>query len=365
MPIVVGGKRIGGKPPATPLTPFEKALADRLAFVMRATVRAVTPSEIADAIRDLDPDTLARLIQEITVRPATGRIDDALRAIYTSTGEAEIRSILKQDPAGRPVIMDVGVRLPSGIIIPADLAPIDYSQMQIAPFDEQLLQYIDPNAISYAQTRSAQLVADIDSADRLALRRLISDGMGKGLSPMQIADQIQRTIGLHTRWARAVVNMDDKTYQSFIKQGLTPARARELTDPLVKRYRDALIRRRAEMIARTEVMTAQNMARQQSWQVSARSGYVDPSSKKRWLAATSVSRGGPPCDVCASLNGTEVGWNQAFPTGHYQPPAHPYCRCTTTLIPPSRGLTNLPSQNLDYWLAEVAALNAESEAALL
>jgi hypothetical protein len=39
------------------------------------------------------------------------------------------------------------------------------------------------------------------------------------------------------------------------------------------------------------------------------------------------------------------------------PPAHPHCRCTAVLIPPSRGLTGLPSQDMDRWLAELRLMD--------
>lgn len=363
MALTIGGRRVGGAPPATPLSPLEKTLVDRLAATMRSVNRNVSIADIEAAIRALDPDALNRVLAQVTVTPVGGRLDDVLRGVFLEYGDREARRVLRMDPAsGRGQVMDIGVRLPSGIVVPSDLAPVDVSQYKMSPFQTLSLTYIDPRAVDYAQTRSAQLVTSIDENNRLAIRYIIGDSIAKGRTALETASMLEKIIGLHPRWAQAVVNFDGRTFQSLLSQGVKGPAARAQTDALTKRYRDTLIRRRAEMIARTEIQTAQNMARQSAWDAGARTGYVDAASTKRWLVAPSGSRRGAPCDICASLNKTEVQWNQAFPTGHIMPPAHPHCRCTAVLVPPSRGLTNLPSQNLDYWLSEMDAFYAEQEA---
>lgn len=358
MGLVVGG-RPGGKPPATPLSPLEKTLVDRLAATMRSTGKAISISDVEAAIRDLDPDALTRLLNEVTVASVGNRLSDVLRGAFLDYGGREIRRILGADPTAGAQIMDIGVRLPSGIVVPADLAPIDMADSTIAPFDLVNLQYIDPRAVAYAESRSASLVTSIDDYNRLAIRYIISDSVAKGRTAMETATLLEKIIGLHPRWARAVVNYDQNTYQNLVSQGVKAPAARAQADALSKRYRDTLIRRRAEMIARTEIQTAQNMARQSAWEAGMNTGYVDPASRKRWMVAPSGSRLGKPCDICLGMNGKEVQWNGSFPSGHIMPPAHPHCRCTAILIPPSRGLTNLPSQNTDYWLAEMDAFYEE------
>ncbi len=363
MGLVIGGRSVGGSPPATPLSPLEKRLVDRLAATMRSASRTVNIADVEAAIRSLDPDALNRVLAEITISGSGQRLDDVLRGVFLEYGDKEVRRILRADPAtGRAQIMDIGVRLPSGIVVPSDLAPVDVSGMQLSPFQQLNLQFIDPRAVDYARMRAADLVTSIDDANRLAIRYIITDSVAQGRTALETAALLEKVIGLHPRWARAVVNFDRNTYQSLLSQGMKGPAARAQTDALAARYRDTLIRRRAEMIARTEIQTAQNMARQSAWDAGFRTGYVDPASTKRWMVAPSGSRRGAPCDVCAGLNKMEVQWNQAFPTGHIMPPAHPHCRCTAVLVPPSRGLTDLPSQNMDYWLAEMDTFYAEQEA---
>jgi hypothetical protein len=330
---------------------------------MRSASRTVNIADVEAAIRSLDPDALNRVLAEITISGSGQRLDDVLRGVFLEYGDKEVRRILRADPAtGRAQIMDIGVRLPSGIVVPSDLAPVDVSGMQLSPFQQLNLQFIDPRAVDYARMRAADLVTSIDDANRLAIRYIITDSVAQGRTALETAALLEKVIGLHPRWARAVVNFDRNTYQSLLSQGMKGPAARAQTDALAARYRDTLIRRRAEMIARTEIQTAQNMARQSAWDAGFRTGYVDPASTKRWMVAPSGSRRGAPCDVCAGLNKMEVQWNQAFPTGHIMPPAHPHCRCTAVLVPPSRGLTDLPSQNMDYWLAEMDTFYAEQEA---
>lgn len=354
---------MGGSPPATPLSPLEQNLVDRLAATMRSVNRAVSIDDVEAAIRSLDPDALTRVLASVTVSGAGVRIDDILRGVFLEYGEKEARRLLRIETPGQlGQVMNVGVQLPSGIVVPADLAPVDVSQHTLSPFQTLSLTYIDPRAVEYARTRAADLVTSIDDNNRLAIRYIINDSIAKGRTAMETATLLEKIIGLHPRWAQAVVNFDQRTFQSLLSQGVKGPAARAQTDTLTKRYRDTLIRRRAEMIARTEIQTAQNMARQSAWDAGSRTGLVDGASMKRWMVAPSGSRRGAPCDICASLNKTEVQWNQAFPTGHIMPPAHPHCRCTAVLVPPSRGLTNLPSQNLDYWLSEMDTFYAEQGA---
>lgn len=364
MALTFGGKRRpGGGPPRTPLDPLEQALAERLARIMREQNRAITEAAIEAAIETLDPDALAQMLFEITIEAISNRLDDLLRGVFLTTADKEARRILKETPRpGLPEVVDAGIRLPSGIIIPRDMAPVDTIGFTLTPIDRLTLDYIDPRAVDYARRRAAALVTDIDSANRLGLRRLITDSVARGRSPRETARLVRQTVGLHTRWIRAVDNFDRQQVAALVKQGLSPRAAQEQADVLTKRYRDRLIRRRAEMIARTEIQTAQNMARQSSWDAGNRAGYVDGGSMKVWRAATATLRGAPPCDVCSQMNGQRVQWNAAFASGHLMPPAHPHCRCTAVLVPPSRGLTGLPSQDMGSWLERLDAMDAEAVA---
>ena len=361
MAITRGGKRRpGGTGPAQPLTPVEQALVDRIARMLRESRLAVDVGKIAEAVVALAPSDLESAINDATVLYIEARLADAFAAAYRQRARDEWIRLLKEDARrGAPILQDQGVRLPSGIIVPRSLAAdLDVvTEFTINPVRDVIVDYINPAALQYANQRSAALVTDITTANRTALRYIIRDSLAVGRSPMDTARLIRDTVGLHTRWARAVVNYDEAQMRQLIRAGMSPAAARARVDTLVKTYRDRLIRRRAEMISRTEIQLAQNMARQSTWDVSAKTGLLDGASQKEWLVAPSGSRRGAPCEICAELNGKRVAWNAAFPTGHTMPPAHPHCRCTAVLIPPSRGLTGLPSQDMDRWLRELQAMD--------
>lgn len=364
MALTFGGKRRpGGGPPRTPLDPLEQALADRLARIMRQQNQNVSETAIEAAIEALDPDSLMQMLFEVAIDAIGNKLEDVLRSVFLTSADGEARRILRETPRpGLPEVVDAGVRLPSGIIIPKDLAPVDTIGFTITPIDRLTLDYIDPRAVEYARRRAAALVVDINNANRMGLRRLITDSVAQGRTPAQTARLVRQTVGLHTRWIRAVANFDRQQTAALMRQGMTPMQAQAKADVLTKQYRDRLIRRRAEMIARTEIQTAQNMARQTSWDAGNKAGYVDGASMKVWRAATSTMSGTPPCDVCSQMNGQRVQWNAAFASGHVMPPAHPHCRCTAVLVPPSRGLSGLPSQDLDSWLARLDAMDAEAVA---
>lgn len=365
MALTRGGKRRrpGGTAPKGLLSPEEQKLVDRIAKSLRESRLVADLVTLERAIVSLDPNGLEEVVRELTVVYLESKIAETLATAYRRRAVAEFRRVMEQDARpGAPILQDDMVRLPNGLVVPrslAMLAPDVMTEFQInaaLPGAQIVTDFIDPAAVQYAETRGAQLVTDIDAANRTAVRYVIRDSLALGRSPADTARLLRDTVGLHTRWARAVVNYDDATVRQLIRAGMTPAQARAQADTMVKAYRDRLIRRRAEMIARTEIQLAQNMARQTSWDTAYKTGLLDGGSKKEWLVAPSGSRRGAPCDTCASLNGKRVQWNAAFPTGHIMPPAHPHCRCTAVLIPPSRGLSGLPSQDMDSWLRQLQAM---------
>lgn len=85
---------------------------------------------------------------------------------------------------------------------------------------------------------------------------------------------------------------------------------------------DAARGKRAEKIARTEVLRATNFATQEAYR---QSGVVEG---KEWLTALDDR----VCPICDPLDGKIVGLKKSFETSVGSvdyPPAHPACRCTT------------------------------------
>jgi hypothetical protein len=369
--LVVRGRKPRRKAVSTPSAVLESRLTDQLARVMRTAQRSLQESDILSAIDNLDPSAMERIYDQGNVYSIDGYLERALEAAFLTPSVQTFADVIRT-PMGRGVARPVqaGVRLENGIFVPSDLVrkaadPANNLVMQA------LLQYINPKATEYARRRAAELVREISDSNRLALRRTLVDGYSSGASRDELAGVIRQSVGLHTRWARAVSSYRQRTYSQLTRQGWTPSSAATRTDMMGDRYRSRLIRKRAEMIARTEVMTAQNMGRVAAWDAGVKEGLIDPSAQKMWqVSPPGISGGEGPCEFCLEVNGTQVGIYESFDVGQWRgrqalmaPPAHPHCRCTVQLVPPSRGLTGLPSQDMGPWLDDLDAFYAEMESA--
>lgn len=80
---------------------------------------------------------------------------------------------------------------------------------------------------------------------------------------------------------------------------------------------------RAELIARTESMSAANEGQRQGWDQAVEDGLLRADSKRVWIAAED------PCPECEDLDGEETGLDEDYPNdGGDGPLLHPNCRCT-------------------------------------
>lgn len=336
MALTYGGKRKpGGMGPRTPLDPLEQQLTDRIAAVLRALRNSTDVDAYVRAIQSLDPDALERLLVRVEMGALGARIEETLRNVVVTGGSAEGQRIIRETPrvpSPFEALQYPGRVLPSGIIVPPGLAPPPDVEFTVATQRPDLFEYVDRRATEYARTRAANLVVQVDSANRLAIRRVIHESFTQPATADQTARKLRSMVGLHTRWARAVMNFDDVNYRRFLKDGMTQEAARARADVLTKRYSDRLIRRRAEMIARTEIQQAQNWGRQAAWDGGSKAGYVDMASMKEWRTAPMGSQYGPPCPICTELRGTRVPYNGTFANGYEMPPAHPHCFVAGTIV---------------------------------
>ena len=369
MALTIGGRRRkpGGGPPATPLTPTESRLVRRLVLVMNTLATSMDTDAYAAAIANLDPDRLERLLAEVNIGQIGVLLEDAMRGIVMDGGMGEARQIIRNTPRIQQnpfnELEHGGAVLPSGIIMPSPVAFLPDVEFVIEQPVERMFKFVSQRATDYARTRSARLVTSINDSNRVAIRQVISQAFTGPRTVDETARSLRQIVGLHPRWARAAQNFNDKNFRRLVREGMDTDRARAVADDMTEKYRRKLIRRRAEMIARTETQQAQNFGREASWYASERAGLVDARAMKEWRTAPLGSRYGPPCPTCTDLRGTRVPWNGTFANGASMPPAHPNCRCTAVLVPPSRGLEGLPSQNMDDWIAALDRLEAEDAAA--
>jgi hypothetical protein len=189
-------------------------------------------------------------------------------------------------------------------------------------------QMIEPRAINYAAQRAGFLIRDVQQQVRDTVNGLVVDALQGDYTAATLASQIERVIPLTSRQATTVENVYAKTTERLISQGKTVNRAMVLAQQAADRAAAQALSRRAEGIARTELMTASNAGRVDGFDAAVADGVDSPDSRKEWIT------GGDPCPDCDPLDGEIVGWDEQFSSGDDAPPIHPNCRCVIAFLPP-------------------------------
>lgn len=181
---------------------------------------------------------------------------------------------------------------------------------------------VNQRAVDWAARQSATMVTLVGDETRRAIRAIITRAVRDGLSPAQVARQIRALIGLTERDALAVGNLQT----TLLEEGRKPGQV----ERMVSRYANRLLRRRAETIARTEIMTAANRGQEALWSQAVADGLLSESDWERmWL----VAKDERTCKVCKPLDRKRAPMlGGTFPGGVAGPPVHPRCRCTTGLV---------------------------------
>lgn len=183
----------------------------------------------------------------------------------------------------------------------------------------------NPLAVRVIEERGAALVTEITDQSRRAIQRLVTQSFQQGIEPQELARRIVQHIGLTPQYSQAVENFRLRQLET-VAEGLANQRA--------DAYADRLLRHRATVIARTEVIGAANASQQALWQQSAQEGLIRPDAKRVWI----VTPDDRLCPICAPMEGQEVGLSEPFQSADVgsvmNPPAHPQCRCAEGLTFP-------------------------------
>lgn len=186
--------------------------------------------------------------------------------------------------------------------------------------------HVDDLSYRYAQQQAGQLIVAISNTQRDTIRQILGTAMKGDLTKDGAARRIRQAIGLDPRKAQAVVNYEARLLK-HVPKGYSAARWEQAVAKKTRTYHARLLRRRADMIARTEIITAENLGKYATWTDSIARGINGADSRKEW------SPGPGACDQCAAMAGETVRWDAAFSNGNLMPPAHPNCRCTAQLLP--------------------------------
>ena len=151
----------------------------------------------------------------------------------------------------------------------------------------------------------------------------------EGFTPDETAAIIRSFIGLTSQQTRSVWNF----YDDLIDQGI----ADDVALTRAEMYADAALGRRAETIARTELISATNAGQQALWDQAVDQGVLNQRDMRKVWIVTDDDRLEEDCEALADV---EVGIDEPFDTAEGAvmfPPLHPRCRCAIGLVNASTG----------------------------
>lgn len=280
----------------------------REAVIPRATIRAPAPTILRLAMR-LAPAMRRAFLAAVSGAAGAieiGDLEDAVRSGRVQQVLDAAQMGLLSDEALKRLRPEIGRVFAVGVANGADVAevnPLSYG------FDLR-----NPESLTWARQHAAALVTEVTDSTEAGLRALIDVGQREGLSVDALAREIREVVGLHSQQIAAVESFRARLADEGVEADRLARR--------VARYADAQLQRRAENIARTEVITASNVGQQRLWEAAGTAGDLDEKSTRRVWTATDDDRLDP---LCEELDDEEAGLDEPFTSGIMHPPLHPSC----------------------------------------
>ncbi len=190
--------------------------------------------------------------------------------------------------------------------------------------------FTDPRSIEWATNQSAQLVTAVTDTTRSIIRQTVSEAFTQNVTVYDTARKLRSVIGLNDRQAISFGKFIDNLDEQVRAGKITAAQRLAMGERQYKK----MIKYRANMIARQEILIAENHGRYLGFTQAVEQGWAHPKSMKRWSTSTDERT----CDICMPMNGKSTVWNESFPNGVFNPPAHIMCRCSISLLEPDSSL---------------------------
>jgi len=161
------------------------------------------------------------------------------------------------------------------------------------------------------------------------VQSILVDGYNKGIRANAAYKQIQANIGLTEREYQAVKNRSSLLEAAGFSENRL--------DRAVDRYRQQLLSKRAQRIARTETIRAQSAGRQAAWKMAEDEGAFTAQVEREWVTMPESPVPGKPCEICEELDGKRAKLGEPYESsiiGIVEGPgwAHPHCMCTERLV---------------------------------
>lgn len=260
--------------------------------------KARAGTSIRALIRILEGEEFDKVVDEIDWIPIDGPQAEGVRAALP---------ILIRD-----VLESTAVEAASSLVRRPEIAVV-------GAFD-----VVNPRVTEWVRAQAGARITEISETSRQTIRDLVERSVrgDRGMSPQQLARSIRDHIGLTTRQSRAVDNLR--------RRMAADSRTPNQIEGTLERYRAKLLRQRAEMIARTEIIQAETQGQLELWQQQADAGNIDANiAGVEWI----VTPDDRLCYECDALDGVIVPMGSSFPGGVSGSPLHPHCRCTVAIVP--------------------------------
>lgn len=178
-----------------------------------------------------------------------------------------------------------------------------------------------PRAVEWAQTHVGGLIGGIAQEQREVVQQVIADQIERGVNSQKIAREIRKTIGLSSPQQRYLANarselealdsnyftreLRDRRFDGIVRRAIKDGKPLSQVDidRITTRYSERMIKHRAEVIARTESITALRAGRDEGIRQAIEQGAINPERLVRRWSATLDSRTRP--DHMA-MDGVEV-----------------------------------------------------------
>ena len=210
------------------------------------------------------------------------------------------------------------------------------------------------------QQERLALIREFTEQQRQATRLAMTDGITRGLNPIDQARAFRNSIGLTQRQQASVINyrrlleqaslgdgealtrsLRDRRFDPTIRRAIRTGEplSQAQIDRMVERYGDRSVKYRAEVIGRTEAQRAVHAGQDEAIRQAVEDGPIEPPEVRReWISA----RDGRVRDSHADLNGVVRGLDETFPgrDGALRFPGDPWappsetiqCRCSLAML---------------------------------
>jgi len=168
-----------------------------------------------------------------------------------------------------------------------------------------------PRAVEWARTHVGGLITEIIEDNRTAIRGIIAQQVADGVAPRQAAIAVRGQIGLTTQQTGYVANarvqletldagyftreLRDRRFDGIVRRAIADNKplARADIERITGRYAERLLKHRAEVIARTESITALRAGRDEGIRQAIEQGAIRADSVTKVWDATLDSRTRP------------------------------------------------------------------------